>query len=375
MPDANSRLLRIALVVFLFVLAVTAMRLTVVVSVPVALACFTLMLALPLQRKLLARGMHVGPANLLTLLAVACVAGLFLLLLYWLGQAVVAQAPEYGPQLDRLLARWRNHLADLQEAVPGPDEGLEIQAVVDYLMGWVPSVFTSLYGLVGLIVLTATFVVLGLIESRGLAARVRGALRPATARLVLEATQEWASVLRRYMVARTAVSALTGLATWVFTWAIGLEFAGVWGMSTFLLNFIPMLGSIVAVVPPVLIAFLHPEPWMGFTVLAGLTCIQLFLGNYVDPRLEGRILAVSPFVLFLSVIFWGWIWGIPGALMGIPITAGVVIFCKHGKSTRWLVRLLEHGPNAEPHIDDPQREQPQGTPQQQDGARVPGRRA
>jgi predicted PurR-regulated permease PerM len=98
---------------------------------------------------------------------------------------------------------------------------------------------------------------------------------------------------------------------------------------------------------------------MGFTVLAGLTCIQLFLGNYVDPRMEGRILSVSPFVLFLSVIFWGWIWGIPGALMGIPITAGFVIFCKHGKSTRWLARLLEHGPGAERQAEEPQGEQAQ----------------
>ncbi|MDR7150620.1 putative PurR-regulated permease PerM [Hydrogenophaga palleronii] len=359
MPDLTSRLLRIALVVFLFVLAVTVMRLTVVVSVPVALAGFTLMLALPLQRKLQARGMRTGPANLLTLLAVGCVTGLFLLLLYWLGQAVVTQAPEYGPQLDRLLTQWRNRLADLQEAVPGPEKNFEVEAVVDWLVGWVPSVFRSVYGLLGLIVLTATFLVLGLIESRGLADRVRGALRPATARLVLDATQEWASVMSRYMLVRTVISALTGLATWVFTWAVGLEFAGVWGMLTFLLNFIPMLGSIVAVVPPVLIALLHPEPWMGFTVLAGLTCIQLFLGNYVDPRMEGRILSVSPFVLFLSVIFWGWIWGIPGALMGIPITVGFVIFCKYGKSTRWLARLLEHDPNHGRHAEEPQGEQPQ----------------
>lgn len=347
MSDMTSRLLRFSLVVFLLVLLVTVMRLTVVVSVPVALALFTLMLALPLQQALQARGLHRGPANLLTIVAVGCVVGVFLWMLYWLVQAVVAQAPEYGPQLDRLLFQWRQRLTDLQSAVPGQDEGLELQTVIDHLVSWVPNVFRGIYGLMGLVVLTATFLVLGLIESQGLAERVQKALRPASARLLLQATQEWASVLRRYMLARTAVSALTGLATWGFTWAIGLELSGVWGLLTFLLNFIPMLGSIVAVVPPVLVAYLQPEAWIGFTALIGLTSIQLLIGNYIDPRLEGRILSLSPFVLFLSVIFWGWVWGIPGALMGIPLTAGIVIFCRYGESTRWLARLLEHGEGAE----------------------------
>jgi len=342
MSDLSTRLLRFALVVFLLVLAVTVMRLTVGVSVPVTLAVFTLMLALPLQHALEARGVHYALANLLTLVAVGCVVAMFLWLLYWLVQAVVIQAPEYGPQLDRLLAQWRQRMTDLQGTVPGSDEGLELQTVIDYLVSWVPGVFRGVYGLMGLIVLTGSFLVLGLIETKGLAERVYQALRPATARVLVQGTQEWARVLRRYMLARTAVSALTGLLTWGFTWAIGLELAGVWGLLTFLLNFIPMLGSIVAVVPPVLVAFLHPETWMGFTALVGLTSIQLLIGNYLDPRLEGRILSLSPFVLFLSVIFWGWVWGIPGALMGIPLTAGIVIFCRHSASTRWLARLLEH---------------------------------
>jgi AI-2 transport protein TqsA len=343
MSDLTSRLIRIALVVSLLVLAVGVMRLTVALSVPVALAAFTLMLALPLQRGLQARGWHTGLANLLTLLAVVCVVGLFVVLLYWLLQAVVTQAPEYAPQVDRLLSQWHQRLTDWQGGVPGREEGLQVQAVIEYLMGWVPNVFRGIYGLLGLGVLTTTFFVLGLLETQGLAERVRGALLPATARLLLQATEDWARVLRRYALARTAVSALTGLATWGFTSAIGLELAAVWGLLTFLLNFIPMLGSLVAVVPPVLVAFLHPEPWVGFSALAGLTAIQLLIGNYIDPRLEGRILSLSPFILFLSVIFWGWVWGIPGALMGIPLTAGIVIFCRHGNATRWVARLLEHG--------------------------------
>jgi AI-2 transport protein TqsA len=366
--ELTSRLIRIAIVLSLLVMAVTVMRVTVVLSVPVALAVFTLMLALPLQRGLQSRGVNNGLANLLTLLAVICVVGVFLVLLYWLVQAVVTQAPEYGPQVDRLLSQWHQRLTDWQGAVPGREAVFEVQAVIDHLMSWVPNVFRGIYGLLGLGVLTTTFFVLGLLEIRGLADRVRGAVRPATARLLLEATQDWANVLRRYALARTAVSALTGLATWGFTWAIGLDLAGVWGLLSFLLNFIPMLGSLVAVVPPVLVAFLHPEPWVGFTALAGLTAIQLLIGNYIDPRLEGRILSLSPFLLFLSVIFWGWVWGIPGALIGIPLTAGIVIFCRHGSSTRWIARLLEHGDNAEQALDKRRTEHPPDTEAQGEAA-------
>lgn len=348
MPEATHRLLRVTLVVLLLVLAVVVMRLTLVVSLPVVLACFILMLTQPLQQGLQSRGLHQGLANALTLLTVALVAAVFVLLLTWLGQIVVAQAPDYGPQLDRLLAHWHQRLTDWGGAEVVAPQGVNLQAVIDYLVGWVPGVFRGIYGFMGLVVLTATFLVLGMIESRDLPERVREALRPATAQVLLKATTEWAHKLRRYVLARTAVSALTGVAVWGFTWAIGLDMPMVWGLLTFLLNFIPMLGSMVAVVPPVLVAFMQPQAWMGISALIGLTSIQLLIGNYLDPRLEGRILCLSPFVLFLSVIFWGWVWGIPGALIGIPLTTGIVVFCRHGESTRWLAQLLEHHTDDEP---------------------------
>jgi len=96
----------------------------------------------------------------------------------------------------------------------------------------------------------------------------------------------------------------TGVLVGLFTWAIGLDMPFVWGVTSFLLNYIPMLGSIVAVIPPTLVAFLHP----------------------------------------FSIIFWGWVWSIPGALMGIPLTAGLVIFCRKFEATEWFAQLLEKNP-------------------------------
>jgi predicted PurR-regulated permease PerM len=146
--------------------------------------------------------------------------------------------------------------------------------------------------------------------------------------------------LRRYLLVMTFTSFLTGILTIVWCLIIGVDLALVWGLIAFVLNYIPTLGSIIAVIPPSLIAFLFQGIGRGIATLIGLAAIQVVMGNFVDPRLQGKTLQLSPFVALVSIIFWGWVWGIPGALLGVPMTIAIVLLCQEFEVTRGIAIVL-----------------------------------
>lgn len=122
---------------------------------------------------------------------------------------------------------------------------------------------------------------------------------------------------------------------------MGLDFAFVWGFINFLLNYIPTLGAIIGVIP--VSAFALVEFGIGIKallVLLGISGIQIVMGIYLDPLLQGRQLSLSPLVVLFSVTFWGWLWGVPGAFIAIPITIALVIACEQYERTRWISVLL-----------------------------------
>jgi predicted PurR-regulated permease PerM len=79
---------------------------------------------------------------------------------------------------------------------------------------------------------------------------------------------------------------------------------------------------------------------MALLVLLGVGGVQFVMGQYIDPLLQGKYLALSPLVVLLSVTFWGWLWGVAGAFIGVPLTIGIVITCRHFERTRWIATLL-----------------------------------
>jgi AI-2 transport protein TqsA len=103
----------------------------------------------------------------------------------------------------------------------------------------------------------------------------------------------------------------------------------VWGFLAFLLEYVPSVGSLLAVIPPTLMA-LAEGGGMGraAAVLASFTVMQVILGNVIDPKIEGRLMSISPFGVLLSILFWGWLWGAVGALLAVPLTVAVVIVCR-----------------------------------------------
>ncbi len=124
---------------------------------------------------------------------------------------------------------------------------------------------------------------------------------------------------------------------------MGVDFAPFWGVLFFLLNYLPNIGSIIAGIPPTLLAFVQFGPGKALLVAGGLLAMEQVTGNFLDPRLQGRTLNVSSLVVLLSVILWGWIWGVPGALIAVPLTVTIILACSKVAMLRPIAVLLSGG--------------------------------
>jgi AI-2 transport protein TqsA len=150
-----------------------------------------------------------------------------------------------------------------------------------------------------------------------------------------------AAKIRKYMLIRTLASALTGIAVFGFTLTMGIDLAIAWGVISFVVNYIPYIGSFIAVALPVIFASVQFESWEMLPIIfGGLYLIQFLIGNYVEPVIAGRALAVSPFVMLVAFFFWAFLWGIPGAFIGLPVTLALLTICEESKSFRWVAKLL-----------------------------------
>lgn len=171
--------------------------------------------------------------------------------------------------------------------------------------------------------------------------------------------------ISRYLGTLTLISLATGVCAWIVLEIMGVELAAGWGVLTFLLNYIPTVGSIIATIPPVLMAILQFSP--GYVkpviVLISLGAIQIFLGNFVTPKMVGDRVGLSPVVILLSLLLWGTIWGVPGAILSVPIAVIIKIVCKNFESLKPIAIIMGSGISspAAPVKPEPEPEPGTGT--------------
>ncbi len=151
--------------------------------------------------------------------------------------------------------------------------------------------------------------------------------------------------IQRYIVAKSILSLVTGFLVAIVLWTFKIDFALVWVILTILLNFVPSIGSIIATVFPVTIAFLSTGTLMpALPVLLLLGLIQLIVGNIIDPHFIGDQVNLSPLAVLISLIFWGWLWGIIGMFLAIPIIVAIKIVCENFENLRLIAVLLSGKP-------------------------------
>jgi predicted PurR-regulated permease PerM len=187
------------------------------------------------------------------------------------------------------------------------------------------------------IVLTVVFM---LIESQHFEDKIRFA---DSSKVKIVSIKEIASKIQNYMVLKALISLLTGFIVWMALLFIGTDYAFLWGVIAFLFNFIPNIGSIIAAVPAVFITLVQLGGMSAFFVALTYAAINIIVGSILEPRVMGKGLGLSTLIVFLSLIFWGWLLGIVGMLLSIPLTIMVKIVLDSNENTKWISVLLGSG--------------------------------
>ncbi len=147
--------------------------------------------------------------------------------------------------------------------------------------------------------------------------------------------------IQKYISIKVFTSSMTGLLSYGFLLVVGVDFAGVWGLLIFLLNFIPTVGSIIATIFPALIALAQSDGYsLFFLVLIGIGVLQVCIGNILEPRMMGSSFNLSPIVILLNLALWGFIWNIPGMFLCVPFLIIVTIVLSHFPQTRPIAIML-----------------------------------
>lgn len=322
------------------VVVVTGLVLGASLLIPIVISTFLALLTFPLVYWLMKHRVPPSVAVLLTVLSgIGVLMGPSSLIGVTLAQFQQA-LPGYRSQLDALLGRTEEWLRQLSVGQFSLDIDYVVNlidpAVVARFAGSTVSDIVSLFSSGFVVLLVVAFM---LANSAQVLARADGALRDSSgyaARIIGE--------VQTYLVVKTGVSLATGLTAWSWLTILGVDFAMLWGLTAFLLNYIPTLGSIVAAVPPALLALLQFGPSTALLVLVGYFAMNMFFGNFVEPHLMGRHLKISPLVVLLSVLVWGWIWGVAGALMAVPMTMVLKIGLENSKEFNWIAKWIEGQP-------------------------------
>jgi AI-2 transport protein TqsA len=304
---------------------------------PVAFSLFVVAIVWPLQRELetrIPRLLALAVALVVTLLVVTVLG----YLIVWAFGTVGRWLIENALQFQALYVQWTDWLEE---------HGILVTSLLveNFNAGWlvraVQEIGGRLHGLVTFVVITFVFTALGLLEVDIARKHIESLGNKAAARTILQASTQIADKFQRYMLVRSAMSVLTGLVVWAFALLAGLELATAWGVIAFVLNYIPFIGPLIATVFPTLFALAQVGSWqLAVIVFVCLNLIQFVIGSYMEPRIAGAALSVSPFLVLFAVFFWAFLWGLPGAFIGVPIVIAALTLCEQRESTRWIATLL-----------------------------------
>jgi AI-2 transport protein TqsA len=278
------------------------------------------------------RGLQIGLTVLLDIAVLAGVIALVASSLSGFNEAI----PRYQTALEGLS---EDIVAGLNARGADVDQSdLEALGNGDWVITFVADLFRELTTLVSNAVLVILLVVFMLFEITPSLEKLRVLLGGPHADL--EQFAETATQLKRYLVVKTYLSVITGALYGVCLAVVGVDFALLWALLAFLLNYIPSIGGAIAIIPPVLIALLTLGPGAALAALISCLVVNLVVGNVFEPRLMGVALGLSTLVVVVSMIFWGWVWGPIGALFAVPMTMLLRSALAVSEDTRWLAVLL-----------------------------------
>jgi AI-2 transport protein TqsA len=281
--------------------------------------------------------------------AVSIVVAAMVTLLLSIGVVVGASLNEFSNSLPFYQTRTHDMLLELKALLAGRGIAVTDEILLGYVnpgavMNLTAALFTALSSVLSNIVLILFTVMFVLLEASSFPAKLRSALDNPQA--AFPQVSGFVNDIKRYMVIKTLINLLVGTLTAIWLSILGVDYPVLWGFLAFLLHFVPSIGSIVAAVPAVLLALIQLGGGSAALTAAGYLVIGTVIGNIVEPKIMGRRLGLSTLVVFVSLIVWGSLLGLIGALLCVPLTMTLKLACEASEDTRWIAVLL--GPEISP---------------------------
>lgn len=260
-------------------------------------------------------------------------------LFYSSGKDFAANFPKYGQKISSILAslQERFKISRLERAPLDWVGQLDLSKIGGFLLSSLGPFFSFISNLF-LIFIFLVFILAGRGKTQ---AKIKNSFNDSRGSKIINVIQNIDSQIQKYLAIKTVVSFFTGVMATLVLVIFGVDFAIVFGFLTFLLNYIPNIGSIIATALPLTIAVFQFETlWPAFWLFIILGTIQMTMGNFIEPRLMGKGLGLSPLVVLFSLFFWGWLWGLPGMILAVPIAAIIKIVCNNIPSLQFVAVLI-----------------------------------
>lgn len=342
----TQRSLKTILGIFLVIIILFVLKEAKTVALPLAISCFCFLLCNPFVDRM----EHLRFPRWLSTLIVMVLLLVFFLACGWFFvltiNTLVRQVPNYIIRVATIDSWLTEFLVNKFDADFG---GSTMLSMLNF--NWAKILMDSLYSVSGKFVSIASdamliyiFVFFLLLERQSLIPKLKvmSNHRGMKVAVLFERVNRQVS---KYLLLKALISGATGVLFFLAALVTGLDFAFLWGVLAFVLNFIPSIGSIIITTMTILMAIIQfaPEWPMIIYVAVLMISIQMVLGNIIDPRLQGVQLNLSPFVILVSLSLWGYIWGIAGMFLAVPITSVLQIICANVKSLRTVAVIISSG--------------------------------
>jgi len=343
----SDGLLRWIVVLIAIPLVVVIFRLLPGLLQPLFLALFLFYLGAPLSRRLAKKNVPTIAAHFILIGSAVLVLGLFGWMGVRFGGEFVDQLPGYTQNLQDRTQNGLDFIATRFPSIADKLSGAQIDktALVKKAQGALGSLFGNVLGMIGTAFLVLIYLLLINQEASSLPKRLKSAFNKEQYENVMEIGSRINNGIISFVYVKSIASLLVGVCTTLILLFFGIQHPFFWGGLAFFANFIPYVGSVIGAFFPAVFGIIVGETvgTMGFMVII-LMLVQMAIGNVIEPKLAGKTLNLSPLVVFLSLSFWGWLWGLVGLILGIPIMVSLKIVLENIPTTRKVAAIMSNEP-------------------------------
>jgi AI-2 transport protein TqsA len=320
------------------IVIISGLKAAEAITIPIMLALFVAIISTPFLRMMTARGVPSGLAVLIVLFVLIVFGGLLAMVVSSSIDNFIAQLPIYQIRLQATLTELQPILESL--GLPVTREMLMEHVNPSNVMGTVGTALSAVGSLLTNVFLVVFIVIFLLMEEATFPRKIRAAMP--NANFTLDAATGFIGKVNKYLLIKTIISFITGVLVTFWLMFLGVDFPILWGLVAMLMNFIPNVGSLIAAVPAVLLALVQLGLGDAVWVVMGYVVINIAMGSIIEPKYMGKGLGLSPLVVFLSLLIWGWLFGPVGMFLSIPLTMIVKIGLEQYHSTRWIAIMLSN---------------------------------